>query len=425
MLKRHMYSMNHQVATMGKFGALIPTMIQEVAPGDTWSGKVGLLCRLSPLKRALLLDVQVDQVSIYVPHRLVAADWEDFISEGPSDAPATTLPTVTTVAGTHSLACLFQDSHAAEAKSYSALRLYAYNLCFNEFFRDEDQALRLPTDVPGIGVQVNFKRDYWTVLNASTGVQDAIHYADVTAGPDRVSALAILEAVARQKIATKRATYGTRYVDILRSYGVNVNYQMLQRPEVVAISRGSINVTDVVSTNDAGVLGELAGHGIGGNRLNFRRKTFPEHGTLFNFAILRPIHADPMMCDWFDYIRDYTSYYDPGLVPLPPVEVRRVDIAPSVAAAGATTSMGYQPWGQWYRKALSKVHYGLGDWTGEIGLNPAGFSYGDVRSVDQTGYDALFNDVTYGNFQISAVNRMRALRFIPKNNISTATGMGG
>ena len=86
-MKRYMHSLNHQVATVGQIGTLVPTMIQEVAPGDTWSGKVGLLVRLSPLKRALLTDLYVDQFCFYVPHRLVVAGWEDFISDGPMDTP--------------------------------------------------------------------------------------------------------------------------------------------------------------------------------------------------------------------------------------------------------------------------------------------------------------------------------------------------
>ena len=92
----------------------------------------------------------------------------------------------------------------------------------------------------------------------------------------------------------KRETYGTRYIDILRSYGINVNYQMLQRPEVVAIARNTVNVTDVVQTSaGTGNLGDLAGHGISGGRLVLRRKSFPEHGTLMGLAVLRPPMTDP------------------------------------------------------------------------------------------------------------------------------------
>lgn len=416
MIKRQMYSMTHQVANMGYLGSLTPTMIQEVAPGDTWSGKVGVLVRLSPLKRAMLMDIQVDQFCFYVPHRLVMADWESFIAEGPMASPTYSIPTVTIVGGSEQYEPLFMPSHPSESKTYAALRLYAYNLLWNEFFRDDNEAVKAPTLSPGkFGAGVNHKKDYWSKLNAATGYGDAIHYADVTAGsPDKVSALELLQALAQQKVALRRATYGTRYVDVLRSYGVNVNYQMLQRPELVAMARGSINITDVVASDGAN-LGDLGGHGISGTRLTLKRKTFPEHGTLMSFIILRPIFQNKWFSDWFDTARTYSSYYDPGLVPLPPVQVVGKDVVPTVAAADAGTVMGYQPWGEWYRSALSKSHASLGDWVGGSGIDQTTNTYADVRSCVASGFNTLFNELTFGHFQVSAVNKVRALRFLPRS----------
>ena len=293
--------MYHQVATIGQLGKMTPFLMQEVAPGDRWSGKVGALIRMSPMKKALLHDIFVDLFVFYVPHRLVYANWEEFIAEGPASVPTYTLPTVSVGAGSSSYMSLFMQANGVSATTYSALRLYAFNLIFNEFFRDDEQALRNPTDSPGSsGVQVNFKRDYWSELQAQIATADAEHYAPVAAS--LVSAKDILDAIARQKVSMKRETYGTRYIDILRSYGIRVNYQMLQRPEVCAIARGSINVTDVVQTASA-TLGDLAGHGIGASRLTLKRCVFPEHGTLMGIAVVRPTMVDSKLCDYFDKIR--------------------------------------------------------------------------------------------------------------------------
>ena len=169
------------------------------------------------------------------------------------------------------------------------------------------------------GRAVNMKKEYWTCIMDAQGKEQAEHFVDANVGSGtQASALEILRAIAQQKASMKRATYGSRYVDILKSMGININYQMLQRPEIVGISRGAINVTDVVDTG-GGTLGTLAGHGISGNRFSMRRKTFPEHGTLTFCAILRPKQMQESICDWFDTPRDYTSFYDPQLVPLPPV----------------------------------------------------------------------------------------------------------
>ena len=136
--------MHHEVATLGKIGSIVPTMIQEVAPGDTWSGKSGLLVRFSPIKRALLQTFYIDQFTFYVPHRLVMADWEDFIAAGPMDTPTFTTPTLNVAAGNNNYTSLFlKPPETAEPDvTYSALRLNAYNLIFNEFFRDEQESLK-------------------------------------------------------------------------------------------------------------------------------------------------------------------------------------------------------------------------------------------------------------------------------------------
>lgn len=422
--KRYSYNMTSQYATAGKIGALLPTCIEEVAPGDTWSGKVGLLVRLSPLKKPQLMDLFVDQFFIYVPHRLVYADWESFLAEGPMDTPTYTLPTVSVPAGSTSYEALFMKSDAVAATTYSALRLYAYNLIWNEIFRADEQAVLTPTDIPSQwGRMINLKKDYWSNLNASIGEGQADHTAPVVAG--EVSATEILEAIARQKIAMKRATYGTRYIDILRSFGINVNYQMLQRPEVVAVSRGTVNVTDIVQTSaGTGNVGDIYGHGIAGQRLTLKRKQSPEHGTLFGFAVVRPVSSSQWYGDWFDRPRDYTSYYDPGLVPLPNVAVQYQDVSPTTQTT-PTNTIGYQPWGQWYRRSVSRIHavvandFAIGSNTSQ---DPTALR---LKTPSSTHFDLMFNDTTYGHFQVSAVNKLRALRLIPKNNLSTVTGMGG
>ncbi len=419
--------MYHQVATMGSLGSMTPTMIQEVAPGDTWSGKVGMLLRLSPLNHALLQDIQVDQFSFYVPHRLVYADWEDFIAAGPDETPTYILPSVSIPAGSVQGQCLFWASHSAEAKTYNALRLYALNLIWNEYFRDEQETAIAPTVLPtATGIAVSFKKDYWSTLRDAQGLDQAEFFVDSDLGTGvQTSAQDILGAIARQKIATKRATYGTRYIDILRSYGINVNYQMLQRPELVAMSRGTVNVTDVVATDGAN-LGDLAGHGITGNRLSLKRKTFPEHGVLMNLVVARPVMSNEFLTEWFDRAsRVYADYYDPGLVPLPPVEVIKRDVMGSIDNIQSADSLGFQPWGDWYRKAMNRNHVGLADWIGNVAFNQTDITADDLRQITPGIYSTLFSDTTFGDFQVSCVNKVKALRFIPRQNQSTVTGMGG
>lgn len=433
-----MYNMSHQVAGQGRIGEIIPTMSLEVAPGDTWSGKVGLLTRLSPLNRALLHDIYVDQFMFYVPHRLVYADWENFIAAGPHDSPANpvappfVLPTKNIAAGENSAKHLWYNPAPTDSRSYSAFRLYAYNLIWNEYFRDEEFTAIAPSFANGPAV-ASAKRDYWSNLQAEFRKEESsaapVNQPDMPTA--NVLASDILHAIALQKISMKRATYGTRYIDILKGYGIKVNYQMLQRPELVGMARGSINVTDVVSTSNAtgseGDLGSLAGHGIAGTRLRIKRKSFPEHGTLMSVLVLRPVHADNQFADWFDLPRAYESFYDPGLVPLPAVEVTRGDVAGPLDTDDQDATIGFQPWGDWYRKGMSRIHADMAEWTGDMlgGENGDTLQHVDLKQYNPANFNVLFQDTTFGHFQFSAVNKLKALRFLPRNNLNTVTGMGG
>ena len=147
-----------------------------------------------------------------------------------------------------------------------------------------------------------------------------------------VEANDILQAIAVQKLKMKRATYGTRYVDILKSFGVKVNYQMLQRPEILQRHRTKIAVNDVVSTAqradnaDASGLGDMTGYGINGTNFRIKRKAFPEHGTLLGFTVIRPAYMSTNQVNYLDRAASYEGFYDPALELLPNFEIYQKDI---------------------------------------------------------------------------------------------------
>lgn len=427
MKKRSLYSMYHNIATLGQVGRLTPVLIQEVAPGDTWSGNSGLLLRFSPLNHALVQDLFIDVFYFYVPHRLVYANWEDFWAEGPIDSPTYTLPSVSVAAGSTNYQSLFWEAHSSEAHNFGAFRLYAYNLIWNEFFRNDEDSVVSASAAPGpYGLTCSFKSDYWTELQENLGRNQDEFFFDTNVGSGtQASAVDVLNAIARQKIEFRKNTYGTRYVDQLRQMGINVNYQMLQRPEVVAIHRTMVNITDVVATDGAN-LGDLAGHAINGSSIRMKRRTFPEHGTLMGLMLIRPKPMDKLQCDWFDLARDYSSYYDPGQEFLPPTEVQRRDVYPGATTANATDEVGYWPWGDWYRKAVSKIHATLDDgyWAFPVQLTENGPANAESLSKMVTTNN-MFSDTTYAHFQAAVSHRLKALRLIGKQKVGTSTAVGG
>lgn len=425
MQKRYPYNLSHQVATFSRFGNLIPWCSLEVAPGDTFSGKVGMLVRLSPLKHALLTDIYVDSFLFYVPHRLVWDEFEDFVAAGPDANSGIVPPTKSAVDGSEFPALRYTNDSSVPY-TYSALRLRAYNLIYNEFFRDDEQDPYPPDNFPpsGNGHPVNARKNFYSTLQKYVGyIENHAALGSVNGAVASTSASEILRAIAQQKAAMRRATYGTRYVDILRSYGINVNYQMLQRPEVVAVGRGSVNVTDVRATGSDADLGKLAGHGVAGTRVSIRRKSFPEHGTLIGVSVVRPDYQIEGLVDWFDSPRNYESYYDPGLVPLPPVSVECADLVPRWDGSRDTV-IGYTPWGNWYRNALSWNRAGIADWVPDYRPTQpgTGATWDTFTKIEPTNFDNVFKNTTFGHFQMSVVNRFKALRLIPRHNVAAFSG---
>lgn len=434
--RRGSYNLTHSTVNVGKIGCMIPFMHMEVVPGDTWSGKIGQLIRLEPLKKPLMLDLYVDQYLFYVPHRLVWDEFEDFLAAGPDPLVPVTPPALAPATAVPSL-WLNDDSGTL---THSALRLRAMNLVYNEYFRDQEAPVVGADDLPPSSNKdcwaVSPKRQYLNEmrerLNPLLG-QNAIGFQDVpAAGQTSTSADAILRAVQKHKIDLKRQTYGTRYVDILRSYGIKVNYQMLQRPEVVASAHDSINVTDVVSSSQAdpgpgeNALGQTAGHGIGGQRLSLRRKSFPEHGTLIGFVIVRPPFADSTLLDYYDRPRDFNGYWDPGLEHMPPTDYLVRDFY--TGDNNTDNVVGQLPYFHWLRGSMNRVHKNATIWQPEhfAGNAPGTPDLADLRTMYPSNFDDLFNltpGTDIGHMTIGTVNKLRALRLVGSEKKSTI-GLG-
>lgn len=454
-MKRFHHRLTHQVTGYGDLGTVHPFCCLEVAPGDSFSGKVGLFARFSPLKFPITQDIYVDQMFFYVPHRMVWDGFEDFLATGPQEGNEVPKVTVTYEKNFPALRYWRPDREENGDYEANALRLRAYNFVYNEYFRQEGATLKNPEDFPYDEADGDDKlyawpagapHNYWTKMQVDLD-QGAEHYAPVRndLGPGQtetgVTADDILFALYQQKIAMKRRTYGTRYIDILRSYGIRVNYQMLQRPEVVAIARGAINITDIVSTtgqtqsegSDDGFQGFQTGHAVGGQRISIRRKAFPEHGTLLGVLVIRPSVQWYKMNHWLDGRTGFQDYYDPGLLALPPIAAKRTDFRNS-QKLGPTLQLGYVPWGDWYRNVPNQFDPHIRDYVMEYSRkdivdpdNVETVFWSDLWKCHPRRYDRHFyqwnvdrpaewptDRPKYGHYQFSAVNRLSALRLLPK-----------
>lgn len=411
-----------------------------------------MLLRMQPMKNPLLMDLYVDQYLFYIPYRLLWDGWEDFLSAGPAPDGSGVPPSAPTANE-----ALFQRSDGA--LSYNIFENRALNLVYNEYFRDQQWQTPVAPDTvatPGSGGhpaeaiqgqrQVNAKR---TLVNEirkedQIGGNHTVAVSGGAFGALTVDVENIMREAAMAKLQMRRATYGTRYVDILKSYGVNITVAMLQRPEVCAAAHGTINVTDVVSTGEPGAdgLGQFSGYAVKGNRLSMRRKTFSEHGVLLGCIVVRPCVVDPAIGDYLDKTRPYAAYYDPALEPIPHQVMNFQDFYHGAISGGGAVTAGYVPFYEWYRRATNRQHRELGGWAVEqVGPSLRTVIGGSVLSqsdfvhcfmgtnyTDQqnTDVDLLFNiaestpETVQWHYVLSAVNHLRAARAVGTGTVGGA-----
>lgn len=129
-------------------GYLVPIYVDEVLPGDSFSLKMTAFCRLATPIFPFMDNLHLDTFFFFVPNRLVWDNWVKLMGEqkNPGDSISYTVPQMTCPAGGYAVGSL-QDYMglptvgqvgAGASVSHSSLWLRAYNLIWNEWFRDEN-----------------------------------------------------------------------------------------------------------------------------------------------------------------------------------------------------------------------------------------------------------------------------------------------
>lgn len=143
-------SFNVQTAHKTTFdaGYLIPVYVDEVLPGDTFNLQMTAFARLATPIYPVMDNMYLDSFFFFVPNRLIWTHWEEFMGQqmNPGDSISYLIPQQVSPAGGYAINSL-QDYMGlptvgqlgfSSTVSHSALHLRAYNLIWNEWFRDEN-----------------------------------------------------------------------------------------------------------------------------------------------------------------------------------------------------------------------------------------------------------------------------------------------
>lgn len=132
-------------------GFLYPIYVDEVLPGDTFNAKLSVFGRLATPLHPFMDNLWCDTHFFAVPMRLLWDNWERFngAQDNPSDTTDYLVPEMSAPAGGHlngSLSDYFGIPTEVEGLQHSSMFHRAYNLIWNEWFRDQN--LQDSIDVP-------------------------------------------------------------------------------------------------------------------------------------------------------------------------------------------------------------------------------------------------------------------------------------
>lgn len=146
-IQRSSFNRSHTYKTAFDSNYLIPFYVDEVLPGDTFNLRANLFGRLATPAVPIMDNLYLDTFYFFVPTRLVWSNWQRFNGEqdDPGDSTDYLVPTVACDGTSGSIYDYFgipylegngaQDGTTIEVNS---LPFRAYNLIWNEWFRDEN-----------------------------------------------------------------------------------------------------------------------------------------------------------------------------------------------------------------------------------------------------------------------------------------------
>ena len=165
-IPRSVFNLSHEVKLTCQIGKIVPILCQPVVPSDKWTVNTQLLVRFAPMLAPIMHNVNAYVHYFYVPNRLVWSNWETFLTQSGDSDELPVFPHVTSNSfGDVSDESLLKqgslidylgipvsDDFLEHPIEFSSLPLRAYQLIYNDFYRDQnlEDELDIPIDDDGI-----------------------------------------------------------------------------------------------------------------------------------------------------------------------------------------------------------------------------------------------------------------------------------
>lgn len=311
-IQRSVFNRDHGLKTTFDAGYLVPIFYDEALPGDTFTMDANGFGRLATPINPFMDNLYIETFFFAVPYRLIWSNWEKFCGEqdNPGDSTDYLVPQ-TSGSITNSTLYDYFGVPTDVSLTFNNLCGRAYNLIYNEWFRDQNlqnsvtvdkddgpdtltdytllkrgkrhdyftsalpwpqkgEAVALPLGTtatvhsPAVNTtdSVSVFHDGANAYKAlfATGASQTINYdasgststalyADLS---DATAATInqLREAFQIQRLYEKDARGGTRYTEVIQShFGVTSPDARLQRPEYLGGGKDRININPIAQTS--------------------------------------------------------------------------------------------------------------------------------------------------------------------------------
>lgn len=149
--KKNVFDLTHDVKMSANMGELTPICCFDALPSDKFSIGCDSLIRFAPMVAPVMHRIDVYMHYFFIPNRLVWSLWEDFITRNDTSVLAPYIEIDTTDWTNFPLLdYMGVPDPGAQTVRLSALPFAAYQMVFNEYYRDQNLVAEVPFQlVPG------------------------------------------------------------------------------------------------------------------------------------------------------------------------------------------------------------------------------------------------------------------------------------
>lgn len=151
--KKSVFDLSHDVKLTATWGRLIPVLCEPCVPGDKWRINTEMHVRLAPMLAPIMHRIDVTMHYFFVPNRLIWDDFQKFITGGEDGTEEVAFPTFKLrqmvdngrldhgqLADYFGVQSYDEDDRPSfsEGELISALPFRAYQLIYNQYYRDQN-----------------------------------------------------------------------------------------------------------------------------------------------------------------------------------------------------------------------------------------------------------------------------------------------